>query len=64
MKGNREFILTKDFLKTWFNAFKRTPLAMIKMTFFLVIIIISIIISNLVTGNTRDLDEDGDGDVN
>ena len=53
MKGNKEFILTKDFLKTWFNAFKRTPLVMIKITIFAVVALVAIIISNWVTENRR-----------
>ena len=49
MKGNKEFVLTKDFLKTWFNAFKRTPLVMIKITIFAVVVLVAIMISNLAT---------------
>ena len=61
MKGNKEFILTKDFLKTWFNAFKRTPLVMIKITLFAVVALVVMIISSW--KEMKELDEDGDGDV-
>ncbi len=64
MKGNKEYILTKDFLKTWFNAFKRTPLVMIKITLFAVVVLVAIAISSWFTRNMRELDEDEDGDVN
>lgn len=48
MKSNREAVLTVDFLKTWFRAFRRKPLVMVQLTFFVIVAFIAIKISNWV----------------
>ena len=44
MKSNIETVLTWDFLKTWFKAFRRNPLVMLNITLLMVIALVAMFV--------------------
>lgn len=62
MKSNEEVVLSIDFLKTWFKAFRRKPLVMFQLTLLVIVAFIAIKISNWVTYGLKKKAGEEEGD--